>query len=59
MEPKYLSALLRDDSGQGVLEYTLIICFVTVVVLVSLRVFGAKTNNTLYEPTVNALNNTP
>jgi Flp pilus assembly pilin Flp len=58
MEPTHLSSFLRDDAGQAILEYSLIICFVTLVALVALRTFGAKTNNTLYAPVVTALNGT-
>jgi Flp pilus assembly pilin Flp len=53
-----LPSLLRDDSGQGAIEYGLIIVLVTAVAFVGLRLLGAHANNTLYAPTINALNGT-
>ena len=59
MNPIGLSSFLRDDSGQGSIEYGLIIVLVTAVAFVGLRLLGGKANNTLYNPTVNALSGTP
>lgn len=59
MKPFCLLLFLRDDTGQGSIEYGLIIVLVTAVAFVGLRLLGANANNTLYEPTVNALNGTP
>ena len=39
--------LLLDDSGQGLVEYALLITFTAIVCLAGLRYLGAKTNNTL------------
>ena len=35
------------DSGQGLVEYALIVAFVVIVCLAAVRVFGTKSNNTL------------
>ncbi|MGP6156553.1 MAG: Flp family type IVb pilin [Vulcanimicrobiaceae bacterium] len=43
-----LRRLLADDSGQGLVEYALIITFTALLCLVGLRFLGAKVNNTLY-----------
>jgi Flp pilus assembly pilin Flp len=37
----------RDESGQGLLEYALILLFIAAACLASLNYFGHKTNNTL------------
>lgn len=37
-----------DEIGQGVVEYALIITFIVLVVIVSVRVLGGTTNN-LYQ----------
>jgi pilus assembly protein Flp/PilA len=41
------NSFLADDSGQGLVEYALILGLMAIVVIVSLRVFGAKNNNSL------------
>jgi pilus assembly protein Flp/PilA len=40
-------ALLNDDSGQGLVEYALIISLVAVVAVASLTVLGKKASNSL------------
>ena len=42
-----LSRMLRDDSAQGLVEYAIILAFVATVAVVTLRIFGQRTNNTL------------
>lgn len=37
--------LLKDDKGQGIVEYGLIISFVVIVVMFTIQLFG----NTIYE----------
>jgi Flp pilus assembly pilin Flp len=59
MNPTGLSSFLRDDSGQGSLEYGLIIVLVTAVAFVALRSLGGHANNSLYAPTISAFNSTP
>jgi len=49
---------LLDDSGQGLLEYALIIAFVALAAYAALATFGKRTNNNLYAPIVNAVNGT-
>jgi pilus assembly protein Flp/PilA len=44
---KNLTAMLRDDEGQGLVEYALIIALVSVVAIVALRALGTKANTTL------------
>jgi pilus assembly protein Flp/PilA len=38
---------LRDDRGQGLVEYALIIALVSIVAIVALKQLGKKANNTL------------
>ena len=45
--------LLLDESGQGLVEYALLITFTALVCIVALRTLGARTSNTLN----NAANN--
>jgi Flp pilus assembly pilin Flp len=59
MKPQDLPPFLRDDSGQGSIEYGLIIVLVTAAAFIGLRSLGGKANNTLYAPTISAFNNTP
>jgi len=42
-----VSEFLRDDSGQGLVEYALIIALVSVVAIAALQYLGAKASNTL------------
>ncbi len=46
---KNLTAMFRDDEGQGLVEYALIIALISVVAIVALRLIGtnasAKLNN--------------
>jgi pilus assembly protein Flp/PilA len=37
----------KDESGQGLVEYALILFLVSIVVIVALRTLGKKTNNVL------------
>jgi pilus assembly protein Flp/PilA len=37
----------KDESGQGLVEYALILFLVAIVVIVALRTLGNKTNNVL------------
>ncbi len=39
--------MLRDDSGQGLVEYGLIIALVSIVAIAGLRILGKKASNTL------------
>jgi pilus assembly protein Flp/PilA len=39
--------MLRDDEGQGLVEYALIIALVSIVAIVGLNLLGKKANNTL------------
>jgi pilus assembly protein Flp/PilA len=38
---------LRDDAGQGLVEYSLIIALVAIVVIAALQLLGTKGNNSL------------
>ena len=44
---RVLRALRRDERGQGLVEYALIIVLIAVVCIASLNYFGQKTNNSL------------
>ncbi len=48
-----VSLFLKDDSGQGLVEYALIIALVAIVAIGALQVLGNKSNNSL----TNASNN--
>ncbi len=39
--------MLKDESGQGLVEYALIIALVSVVAIAALSVLGRKASNTL------------
>lgn len=39
--------MLRDDAGQGLVEYALIIALVSIVAIAALRFLGTKADNTL------------
>ena len=46
-----LSAIKRfwsDESGQGLVEYALILFLIAIVVIVALRTIGTETNKVLY-----------
>ena len=47
MEISTLRNMLRDERGQGLVEYALIVALVTVVCVVSLRLLGGRANNAL------------
>ncbi len=40
-------SMLRDDAGQGLVEYALIIALVSIVAIAALRFLGSKASNTL------------
>jgi len=44
---KNLSTMLRNDDGQGLVEYALIIALVSIVAMVALRSLGTKANSSL------------
>jgi len=44
---RVVKAFRRNESGQGLLEYALILMFIAVVCVASLNYFGHKTNNSL------------
>ncbi|MGH7756805.1 MAG: Flp family type IVb pilin [Vulcanimicrobiaceae bacterium] len=48
-----LKSLLVDDSGQGVIEYMLIVSLVSVVGIVALGVLGGTTHNSLAQSATN------
>jgi Flp pilus assembly pilin Flp len=47
--------LLRDERGQGLVEYALIITLVSVAAFAALSLMGHKTNNTLIGPAASAM----
>jgi pilus assembly protein Flp/PilA len=47
MDRRSLLACLKDDRGQGLVEYALIIALVAMVALAALRIVGGKAKNTL------------
>jgi len=44
---KNFTAMLRNDEGQGLVEYALIIALVSIVAIAALRLLGQKANTTL------------
>jgi pilus assembly protein Flp/PilA len=40
-------SLLRDERGQGLVEYALIIALVSIVAIAALKFLGSKASNTL------------
>jgi pilus assembly protein Flp/PilA len=42
-----IKSFLMDDSGQGLVEYALIIALVSIVAIAALSQLGGKANNTL------------
>lgn len=42
---KFLNWFSNEESGQGMVEYALIIALVAIVVIVALRALGTATNN--------------
>jgi pilus assembly protein Flp/PilA len=40
-------AMVHNDEGQGLVEYSLIIALVSIVAIAALTVLGAKASNTL------------
>ena len=47
-----VQTLLRDDHGQGLVEYALIIGLISIVAIVALSPIGTKTNNELNNVTL-------
>jgi pilus assembly protein Flp/PilA len=47
MTIRTVGALMFDESGQGLVEYALVIALVAIVAIASLRVLGLKASNTL------------
>ncbi len=41
----FLNALWRDESGQGLVEYALIIALLAIAVVVALSALGGRINN--------------
>jgi pilus assembly protein Flp/PilA len=39
--------MLKDDQGQGLVEYALIIALVSILAIAALKFLGAKASNTL------------
>jgi pilus assembly protein Flp/PilA len=39
--------MLKDDAGQGLVEYALIIALVSILAIAALKFLGAKASNTL------------
>jgi pilus assembly protein Flp/PilA len=44
---KLIKKLYRDEEGQGLVEYGLILALIAIVVIVALRLLGTKTNTTM------------
>jgi len=44
---KNFSNMLRNDDGQGLVEYALIVALVSIVAITALQFLGKKANNTL------------
>jgi pilus assembly protein Flp/PilA len=44
---KNFISMLRNDEGQGLVEYALIIALVSIVAIAALKLLGNKANNTL------------
>ncbi len=44
---KTFVSMLKDDAGQGLVEYAIIIALVSVVAIVTLRILGQRANNAL------------
>lgn len=42
-----LSQFWQDESGQGLVEYALILFLIAIVVIIALTTLGKKTNNVL------------
>jgi pilus assembly protein Flp/PilA len=47
MDRRSVVTFLRDDRGQGLVEYALVIALVAMVAVAALRVLGSKAKNTL------------
>ncbi|GAC1306638.1 MAG: hypothetical protein NVS2B3_11320 [Vulcanimicrobiaceae bacterium] len=46
-DPAMVISFLRDESGQGLVEYALIIALVSIVAIAGLSLIGGKANNSL------------
>jgi pilus assembly protein Flp/PilA len=42
-----MTRFLKDDTGQGLVEYALIIALVSIVAIAALQLLGGKASNTL------------
>lgn len=51
---KLLNLISLEESGQGVVEYALILALIVLTVIVGLNVLGEATNN-LYEEALNKM----
>lgn len=49
-----LVQFFADDSGQGLVEYALIIALVAIVAIAAMRTLGTKVSNTLSNAAANA-----
>lgn len=47
MSRDFIRDFWRDDSGQGLVEYALIIAVIAIVVIAALQLVGNKGNNSL------------
>jgi len=52
-------AMLHDDQGQSLVEYALIIGFVSIAAVGALHLLGTQVNNTLFNTAVNAMTGIP
>jgi len=41
------AAFIKDDAGQGLVEYALIVALVSIVAITALQFLGNKANNTI------------
>ncbi len=53
---KNFVSMLKDDKGQGLVEYALIIALVSILAIAALKFLGGKASNTLNNA-ANALSN--
>lgn len=43
---KKVKGFVRDEEGQGLVEYALILALIAIIVIVALSILGQKVNNT-------------
>lgn len=53
LEKPLIRSFFFDNSGQGLVEYSIIIALVALVAVASLKFFGTKSNNTYTNITTN------